>query len=431
MELNYTNFNNKLSNFINLSKLKKIAVSLSGGADSMCLTFLLDEFCRQNNISLLAITIDHKLRAESTLEANKVSKYLKKCNINHIILTWHHNEIKANIQNEARNARYKILCNYCKENDIDNLFVGHTFDDQAETVLLRILRGSGIDGVSGIDALTIMNGVKIIRPLLSFKKNQILDFLKKEGLIWFEDESNKNTKFDRVKIRKLISQLDEDFKFTERLNLLSDNAKRAKSFINSYVVKVFEKHCIVGDLGFISIKQSSFNNLDEEIQLRLINYIIKYVRNEPLTYPIRLESLKVVLLNIQKVGDKKFTLSNCEILLHKNSVYFYREPKFIESRKQLFVGDNLWDKSYQISINSEDFEVSKLTKELWHKIKPKNFIHKVPGDIIFSTPIIFSETKGVYILPLSNIVSSLNHSKLNIKIKITHILSKSSFEINC
>ena len=161
------------------------------------------------------------------------------------------------------------------------------------------------------------------------------------------------------------------------------------------------------------------------------NYIIRYIRNELLTYPIRLESLKVVLVNLQKVDDKKFTLSNCEILLYKNSIYFYREPKFIESRKQLLIGNNLWDKRYQVSINSEGFEISKLTKEFWHKIRPKNFIHKVPGDIVFSTPIIFSEIKGVYILPLSNIVSSLNNSNLNIKIKVTHILSKSSFEICC
>ena len=431
MELNYSNFNNKLINFINLSKVKKVAVSLSGGADSMCLTFLLDKFCRQNNISLVAITIDHKLRTESTIEANKVSKYLKEYNINHTILTWHHNEINANIQNEARNARYKMLCDYCKENYIDNLFVAHTFDDQAETVLLRILRGSGIDGVSGIDALTVMNEIKIIRPLLSFKKIQILDFLKKEKLIWFEDESNKNTKFDRVKVRNLINQLDKDFPFTKRLNLFSDNAKRAKNFINSHVTKVFEKYCIVGNLGFISIKQADFNNLDEEIRLRLINHIIRYVRNEPLIYPIRLESLKVALANLQKIGDKKFTLSNCKILPHKNSIYFFKEPKFMESRKQLPIGNSLWDKRYEISINSEEFEISKLTKIYWHKIRPKNFIHKVPGDIIFSTPIIFSETRGVYILPLSNMVSSLNNSKLNVKIKVTHILSKSSFEISC
>ena len=105
----YTNFSNKLINFINLSKLKKVAVSLSGGADSMCLTFLLDKFCRQNNIFLMAITIDHKLRVESTLEANKISEYLKKYDINHSILTWHHNEIKANIQNVARsNHVYRI-----------------------------------------------------------------------------------------------------------------------------------------------------------------------------------------------------------------------------------------------------------------------------------------------------------------------------------
>lgn len=431
MELHYTNFNNQLANFLNLTKLKKIAVSLSGGADSMCLTFLLNKFCRKNNISLIAITIDHKLRENSTLEAYKISKYLKTYEINHTTLTWHHDEIKSNIQNKARNARYKMICDYCKENNIENLFVAHTLDDQAETVLLRILRGSGIDGISGIDGVTMMNEINIIRPLLAYKKTQIIDFLKKEKILWFEDESNKDAKFDRVKSRNIISQLDKDFRFTERLNLLSNNAKRAKDFINSHVTKVFKKHCIIGDLGFISIKQVAFNNLDEEIQLRLVNYIIKYVRNEQLIYPSRLDSLKTVLANLQKIIDKKFTLSHCKILLDDGVIYFYRESKFIESRRRLLKGNNLWDKRYKVSVDSEGFEISKLTKEFWCKIKPKNFTYKVPGDIIFSTPIIFSEIKGVYILPLSDIVNPINTSQLGIKIKVTHILSKSFFEICC
>ncbi len=190
MELNYTNFNNRLTNFINLQKIKKIAVSLSGGADSMCLTFLLNKFCKQNNISLVAITVDHKLRKGSTIEANNIYRYLEKYGINHTVLTWNHNEIKSNIQKEARNVRYKMLCDFCNENGIGNLFVAHTYDDQAETVLLRILRGSGIDGISGINSLIIMNEINIIRPLLVYTKTQILNFLKKENLLWFEDESN-------------------------------------------------------------------------------------------------------------------------------------------------------------------------------------------------------------------------------------------------
>lgn len=431
MELNYTNFNNQLTNFINLQKIKKIAVSLSGGADSMCLTFLLNKFCKQNNISLIAITVDHKLRKGSTIEANNIYRYLEKYGINHTVLTWNHNEIKSNIQKEARNVRYKMLCDFCNENGIENLFVAHTYDDQAETVLLRILRGSGIDGISGINSLIIMNEINIIRPLLAYTKTQILNFLKKENLLWFEDESNKNTKFDRVKVRNLITQLDKDFQLTDRLNLLSDNAKRAKNFIHSHVAEMFKKYCIIGELGCISINQADFNNLDEEIQLRLINHIIRYVRNEQVLYPSRLDSLKIALANLQKIGNEKFTLSNCKILLHDKIIYFYRESKYIESKKPLLRGDNLWDKRYQISINTKDFEISKLTKDFWHKIKPKNFIHKVPGDIIFSTPIIFSERKGIYILPLSNIINSTNILKLGIKIKVVHILPKSSFEIYC
>ena len=80
----------------------------------MCLTFLLNKFCKQNNISLVAITVDHKLRKGSTIEANNIYRYLEKYGINHTVLTWNHNEIKSNIQKEARNVRYKMLCDFCK-----------------------------------------------------------------------------------------------------------------------------------------------------------------------------------------------------------------------------------------------------------------------------------------------------------------------------
>ena len=413
MKITFFNFQKTLLN-IGVSKVKKFAVAVSGGADSICLTFLLNEFCKANNVDLIAITVDHKLRKESTEEAKSISKYMKKLGIKHIVLTWEHPDIKSNIQGKARKARYKILCDYCIEKDIKHLFVGHNYDDQAETVMLRILRGSGINGIAGIEACSKMYGTMIIRPLLNFKKSEILAFVKAKGLVWIEDKSNADAKFDRVKVRQLLQQFDN--RLPKRLNLLAENANRAKNFLNSYTDKIFKKHCLPGNLGHISIKYSDFFALDEEIKLRIINKIIKYIHNDPFIYPIRLNSLISLLKKLQY--QSKFTLGKCKIIVHKGTIYFYKEPKFIEPAKKLLKGDNIWDKRYKININADGFYVTKLTKEIWSKIKPKEYVHQVPSEIIFSTPVILSASKDYYWTFLLGHFLPTTQDKLNIKIDI-------------
>ena len=423
MEVTFFNFQQTLLN-IGVNEARKVAVAVSGGADSMCLTFLLNEFCKANNIDLIAITVDHKLRKESTEEAKGISRYIKKLGVKHVVLTWEHLDIKSNIQEKAREARYKMLCDYCTENKIKYLFVGHNYDDQAETVMLRILRGSGIDGIAGIETYSKMYGIMIIRPLLNFRKSEILAFVKAEGLTWTEDKSNADAKFDRIKVRQLLQQFDS--KLTERLNLLAKNASRAKNFLNSYTDKIFKEHCLLGNLGHISIKYSDFFVLDEEIKLRIINKIIKYIHNDPFLYPIRLNSLIALLEKLQCQG--KCTLGKCKIIVYKGVIYFYKEPKFIESTKKLSQGDNIWDKRYKISINADGFYITRLTKEIWGKIKPKKYVHQIPGEIIFSTPVILSTSKDYYWI-FSDCFPPVVQNKLHTKIDITHIPSNIKYQI--
>ena len=403
MELNYINFENYLSNNIDLLKLKKIAVALSGGADSMCLTFLLNMLCNKYNIPFIAITIDHQLRKSSTPEAESVSNYLKRFSINHKILTWQHHNIISNIQDSARRARYNILFQYCKDNQINYLFVAHTYNDQAETILLRILRGSGIDGISGMNFCSVISNINIIRPLLIFEKKAIIKFLLKKNLMFFQDTSNYDMRFDRIKVRHFISQLDKSFQFTKRLNLLASNIKRTKNFVHSELIKVFKNYCSIGNLGFISIKYSDFFILAEEIQFRLINHIIKYIRNDITIYPIRLQSIKNVVFGLQTSRYQKYTLSKCQILLDRSIIYIYKEPVFIECPKKLSKGNNIWDDRYKIIINSYDFMISRLTKKLWSYARTKNYTHNIPSDILFSTPIVYSSSKKIYILQKKNI----------------------------
>ena len=426
MKITFSNFQQTLVSIVDVAKIDKIAAAVSGGADSTCLTLLLNKFCKSNTIELVAITIDHKLRKESTQEAKKTSKYMKKCGIRHIILTWEHSTIKNNLQEKARDARYKLLCDYCIKNKIRYLFIAHHYDDQAETVMLRILRGSGIDGVAGIDARSEIYGISIVRPLLNYKKSQIIDFLKAEKATWFDDRSNLNSKFSRVKIRKLLQQLDYNNNLTDRLNLLAKNANRVKNFLYSYTDKIFKKYCVWGNFGHISIKNSNFLALDEEIKLRIINKVIKYIHNDLFIYPTRLNSLKFFLENLQH--QKKLTLGKCKIILHKEIIYFYKEPQFVEPAKRLSKGENIWDKRYKININADNFYITRLTKKIWSQVRQKEYIHQTPGEIIFSTPVLLCTGNNQYYWLFSNFSSFQKNS--NTKISVTHIPSNSCFEMS-
>jgi tRNA(Ile)-lysidine synthase len=394
-KLNFHNFEQLILGMVNPSQVKKVAVAVSGGADSMCLALLLSRFCKLNNIDLTAVTVDHKLREESTKEAADVASCMNSFGIKHWVLTWDHNaSISSNIQEKARESRYELLSKYCGEHEINHLFIAHNYDEQAETVMMNILRGSGIDGIAGIWPESIRSGIHILRPLLNFKKSEIIEFLETEGINWFEDPSNLNTKFDRIKIRQLLKKFDHNNHLIDRLNLLAQNAKRAKDFFDIYVERVFKEKCEWGEFGFISIAHSDFLALEEEIKLRLLNKIIKYIHNDQFFPPVRLDSLKLFLDTM-----KNHTLAKCKIIFQNEVMYFYKEPKFIEAQKELVKGCNIWDGRYEIRIDSSDFHVTRLTKEIWGEIKPKKYVHKVPGEIIFSTPVIIYPDKKQYYWP--------------------------------
>ena len=244
----------------------KIAVAVSGGADSMCMALLLSKFYKK----LTALIVDHGLRSESAKEAKLVKSRLIKLGIEAVILKWDGLKPKSNIHEHARKARYELLTEYCKENKIKNLFLAHTKNDQAETVMLRIYRGSGIDGISAMREKTLKNGVIILRPLLDVTRTQIEEYLQSKKIKWVNDPSNYNTKYERVKVRRLINSLDDKELWIDRLNLLANNAQRSSGFIKETVKKEFSKIIRLDKLGYVEVLHAKFFYLHEEIALKIL-----------------------------------------------------------------------------------------------------------------------------------------------------------------
>jgi tRNA(Ile)-lysidine synthase len=214
----------------------------------MALTLLLKEFMKNQEIHtpLLAITIDHRLRKESTAEADQVKKIcVEKWNIHHITESceWASRRQEdeglllrprlSKMQQQARKYRYNLLQKVCQEKGVKCLFVAHNLGDQLETVLFRLGRASGINGLAGINSVSDFfhdnktnQTIQLIRPLLSIPKKQLKETCERFNQQWIEDPSNDCISFDRIRIRKELERIEKEQgeEFTRLLSKLQKNA---------------------------------------------------------------------------------------------------------------------------------------------------------------------------------------------------------------
>ncbi len=178
-----------------------IAVGVSGGPDSMALTYLLSKWTKLNKGKLSALVFDHSIRSNSKQESFLVKSMLSDLNIEAFIIKPKKNIlIKKNMAN-ARTNRFQGLINFCKKNNILHLFLGHHFDDNLETYLIRKINGSNLEGLSCMNKINYINNIQILRPLINTSKSSIITFNKKNKIKYIDDPSNKDINYTRVKVR--------------------------------------------------------------------------------------------------------------------------------------------------------------------------------------------------------------------------------------
>jgi tRNA(Ile)-lysidine synthase len=179
-----------------------VAVGVSGGPDSLALTLLLGEWASARNGRVDALTVDHRLRPESTAEAERVGRWLAPLpGVTHHILPWTERKPATGIQAAARAARYRLLAAHCRDRAILHLCVAHHRDDQHETHRLRAGHGSGAIGLAGMSAVRTLDGVRLLRPLLGVAKAELIALLEARRQGWISDPSNDNPGFERVRLR--------------------------------------------------------------------------------------------------------------------------------------------------------------------------------------------------------------------------------------
>lgn len=310
---------------------RHIACAVSGGADSMALILLLHAWQKQYpHISITALTVDHQLRESSSREAHDVHRTLTDLAIPHVILTWKGEKPDSNIQAEARQARYRLMTEWCHQHKATCLLTAHHHGDQAETVLMRIVRGSGIDGMSAIAEASIYNDITVIRPLLHASKEALQAYLTQQHVAWIDDPTNTHKRYSRTHMRHVIQQADtllglSPELLTSRLASIAAHMQRAKNYLDAQVLDYHRDAVIYRELGYAKISYESFTMLHEEIGLRVLRQVLCHISGNATSPRFEhLESMYSAL--IAGALTAKTTLHGCIVWRRKGDIVVMREP---------------------------------------------------------------------------------------------------------
>ena len=321
------NFYTKFKSIVfKVIKRKNFALAVSGGADSLCLAYFAKIYSSEFNNKAHVLIVDHKLRKESSYEALKVKQILSKKNIYSRILKWKGEIPKKNIQKNARDMRYALLSNYCIKNKVKYLITAHHGDDQIENFFIRLLRGSGLSGLSSMSEKVKYNkNLKIIRPFLKFEKKDLKYVTLNYFKTYIKDPSNKNEKFLRVRIRRYRKNMEKEGLDAKKIIKTVDNLFSADQALNFYKNKALYKHASFVSKNKCLINKKIFSEEAQEIIFKFFYDILPLVSGT--YYPPR--SKKVVNLINRLKGDKfaKSTLGGCIIEEKNNFILISKELK--------------------------------------------------------------------------------------------------------
>ena len=328
-------------------KLSSCGIAVSGGSDSMALFHILTDWKSDNKPKIFVASIDHGLRPESNSAVEFVKKICETKRIEHVTLSpdTHLSKVQGNLQNNARSARYQLLRNWAISRNLQCVFIGHTLDDQEETLLLRFFRGSGVDGLAAIEKKSSRNGILWVRPLLKFRKEELRNYLRNNSYSWIDDPSNNDDKYQRVKVRKLLQQLKSSSLITPNFVNTSDHMLRASKLLREKAVSSSKTLLSFNDVGQIMFAVEEFSELFEDTQYRILSGIISWFSGR--FYKPRFSQLEKIYCKVVDARNLTGATLGGTVFKKKNGIVTVtrelasvKEEYLIENEK--FIWDNRW-----------------------------------------------------------------------------------------
>jgi tRNA(Ile)-lysidine synthase len=383
--------------FDGLLAARGIALAVSGGADSTALLFLFHRWhaAREAAPPAYVFTVDHGLRAEAAREAAAVGRIAERLGLPHRTLLWDGDKPVANLQAEARAARYRLLSEAAWTHDCDTLLIAHHADDQAETFLHNLVRGSGVYGLAGMPALRRAGPVTLRRPLIDWPKARLRAFLRGIGETWVEDPSNADPRFERARLRALEGALASEGLTRDRILKTVRQMARAAEALDRTVDDLFRSHLDLDQSGVAGLPQAIYAAAPEEIRLRGLARLIRLIGEAEHTP--RLERLETLDRALATGGDGTVrTLGGTVAVIRRGRVTIGLEPgREGLPRFTLMPGASAhWAGGVSVALRSDapdPVEVGPLGTDGWTRLAaelrdslvvPARFIHALPAAFV-------------------------------------------------
>ena len=307
----------------NLNIKSSFAVGVSGGPDSLALAYLCKIYALKFGIKEKFYIVDHKLRSNSTKEAKYVKKLLKKNYIKAEILTWRGTKPKSNIQAKAREKRYDLIIKECKKNNIKHVIIGHHLEDKLENFIIRLTRGSGLRGLVSFNKKSSINDMNIERPLLNFKKNELVFIASHVFKDFISDPSNENQDFKRVRIRNFLKNLSLEGFDQIKFNKTIENLSHSNIAINELVEKNILLNSYFSKKRKMIFLNTEFFNQSNEVKFRSLSKCIKDLGAN--YYFARGNKILRIIDLINASKNFKTSLGGCIIKKTNNTVIINKE----------------------------------------------------------------------------------------------------------
>ncbi|WP_375691945.1 tRNA lysidine(34) synthetase TilS [Pseudooceanicola sp. LIPI14-2-Ac024] len=320
----------------------RLGVAVSGGGDSTALLLLLSDIAADRGIALHVVTVDHGLRPEAPAEAAQVAALAARLGHPHSTLRWTGWDGQGNTQDAARRARFDLIAAWAREGGIPVVALGHTADDQAETVLMRLARASGADGLSGMPLRRVHDNVTFLRPMLDLRRAELREMLRRRGQDWIEDPSNDDPAYDRIRIRQALDALAPLGLTVPALATVAGNSAAIRATLDHYALAE-ARACVTFDRGDILMDRGHFAALLPEMQRRLLIAALRWLTGA--AYPPRRRPLAMMLDAIAAGQD--MTLAGCRALVGRETLRLTREAAALTG--QIVAPGAVWDGRWRLA----------------------------------------------------------------------------------
>ncbi len=316
----------------------RFAAAVSGGADSMALFRLLHDFVRKNGGELLVLSVDHGLRPESSAEAAWTAAQAARLGHAYTVLEWQGEKPESGIEKTAREKRYALLFEACREKGFPCLFLGHHRRDQAETFLMRRARHSGEEGLAAMSAVRSFAFGRMFRPLLGVEPGALRRYNRTVGQEWLEDPTNYTDDFERGRLRRSVSDEDMEQAFRESLEY-----GRRRRMMEEETAAFAASSVTVSNMGYVLFPYSAFAALPETTARRVLGEILRAAANKP--YRPTAEAVDTLCRNLLSGTFRGATLGGCRIAPSaKGHILVWREradlpPPLTIRNRRLFYWD--------------------------------------------------------------------------------------------